>query len=88
MCMYINKLDENMGDIISEFADNMKIGSEESGTWVSWKDRQSSGRWNQVNVWCSILGSHFLAGHVNGRNLGNVDVQRDLFVQVHSSLKW
>ena len=97
--IYINDLNENIGGMVSKFADDTKIGgivdSEEGYLGLQW-DLDQLGQWDEWQMElnsdkCEVM--HFgrlnqgRTYSINGRALGRVTEQRDLGVQVHSSLK-
>ena len=98
--IYIDDLDENLGGMVSKFADDIKIGGivdSEEGYLGLQQDLDQLGQW--ADEWqmefnldkCEVM--HFgrlnqgRTYSVNGRALGGVTEQRDLGIQVHSSLK-
>ena len=98
--IYINDLDDNIGGMVSKFADDTKIGGivdSEEGYLRLQQDLDQLGQW--ADEWqmefnldkCKVI--HFGRSNqgrvysVNGRALGIVTEQRDLGVHVHSSLK-
>ncbi|MBB6707133.1 reverse transcriptase family protein [Proteus mirabilis] len=98
--IYINDLDASIRGTVSKFADDTKIGGvvdSEEGYLRLQQDLDQMGQW--AEKWqmefnsdkCEVL--HFGKANLsrtytlNGKVLGSVAEQRDLGVQVHSSLK-
>eukprot|EP00061_Rhincodon_typus_P005695 g25524.t1 len=98
--VYINALEETIAGLISKFADNTKFGDIVDSDEDCQRIQQDT---DQLEAWaeecqvefnlakCEVI--HFerssTVGNytVNGRTLRSIDLQRDLGVQVHRSLK-
>ncbi|PLS49478.1 hypothetical protein CYV29_15670, partial [Carnobacterium maltaromaticum] len=98
--IYINDLEESIGGLISKFADDTKIGGVADSEGDCQRIQQNIDRLESwAEKWqmefnqgkCEVM--HFGRSNsrvnytVNGKVLGKIDVQRDLGVQVHCSLK-
>ena len=97
--VYINDLEENVGGLISKFADDTKIGGVSDSardcqkiqqdidrleTWAQkWQMAFNPDKREVMHFGGSNLGVNYI---VNGRTFRNINIQRDLGVQLHSSL--